>query len=305
MQTVGKIALALAALGTAFVTGCAQAPDEAAAEVEAQESSIVGGSNYAGMPAVGALIEDGMQSCTGTLVTKRIVVTAAHCLEHNPAASRLRFAIGPNADAPETTLRVASFKIHPQWDSANLTNDIATMTLTQDAPVTPMDVASKMDSSWVGRPLFFVGYGVNDGRRQTGAGIKRAVSIPVSSVSATTFRYVDRAKNTCNGDSGGPAFYQDDNGNYLLAGVTSWGDANCTQFGVDTRVDVYRDFIGVSGVSTPTPPVQTACGKYTYEGTCEGSVVKWCENDKVQQDDCGDRSKSCKFDSAKKYYACR
>ena len=100
-----------------------------------------------------------------------------------------------------------------------------------------------MSASWVGKNLVFVGYGVSNGQTQTGSGVKRVVSIPVSQVAATQFAYQTPGRNTCNGDSGGPAFATDASGNLTVAGVTSYGDRGCTQYGVDTRVDAYRSFI--------------------------------------------------------------
>ena len=42
-----------------------------------------------------------------------------------------------------------------------------------------------------------------------------------------------------------------------VAGVTSYGDRTCSSYGVNTRADVYLDFLGVPGGS-PTPPTSPA-----------------------------------------------
>ena len=47
---------------------------------------------------------------------------------------------------------------------------------------------------------------------------------------------------TCSGDSGGPAILEG-KGPPRIAGVTSYGDKLCTEFGVSTRVDWYAFFI--------------------------------------------------------------
>jgi secreted trypsin-like serine protease len=50
-------------------------------------------------------------------------------------------------------------------------------------------------------------------------------------------------KNTCSGDSGGPAFYRDQTmGTLLLTAITSIGDKNCT-WGAETRLHAYREWI--------------------------------------------------------------
>ena len=278
--------------------GLATGSDEQLGE---KTTRIVGGSTYDGLPAVGALLYNGSQHCTGTLVAPRKVLTAGHCVD-GFSASRMTFAIGPNAYSPQATVSVSSIEAHPGYNSYNITNDIGLVHLAQDAPVAPLGVVTQMDSSWVGTNLFFVGYGVSNGYNQTGAGLKRAVWMGVSSVNSTTFRYDDPDRNTCNGDSGGPAFYRDAAGNYLVAGVTSYGDAYCTQYGVDTRVDAFLPFLGLDD----EPPVQQdPCQGETYEGRCENDAVIWCENDQVYRQDCASDGKQCGFAAENAYFACR
>ncbi len=276
---------------------------------------IVGGSSYAGLPAVGAILVDGQPWCTGTLIGVRKVLTAAHCLE-DVSASQMEFALGTNASNPDTVLPVASIKANPSYNSYSITNDIGYLTLGADAAVAPLPVVASMTSSWVGTPLFFVGYGVTNGYNQSGAGKKRAVWMSISSVNSTQFEYNDTGKNTCNGDSGGPAFYKDPAGNYLVAGVTSYGDANCAQYGVDTRVDAFLSFLGITGgVGTGTGSsggtdtgsganTSDPCKGETFAGRCDGAKVIWCESNTVRTQDCSASGKTCIFDSANQYYAC-
>lgn len=239
--------LAIAATAAMFSMGCAEATedDEATAaddQVESSGAAIVGGQATSAYPAVGALTQSGSPFCTGTVVAKRVVVTAAHCLA-GMSASRIRFAFGPNGFSPQASVGVSRVVVHPQYDANRIKNDIGVLILSSDAPVTPIAINTSMTSSWQGRSLVFVGYGVSNGVTQTGGGTKRVVSIPISQVGSTQFAYEDSRRNTCFGDSGGPAFAQDQNGNLLLAGVTSYGDQRCQQYGVDTRVDAFRSFI--------------------------------------------------------------
>ncbi len=241
-----KLSLVAGAFALASI-GCAAQTDSDASDedVETSATAIVGGQTTTGYAAVGALTQRGQAFCTGTLVDKRVVVTAAHCLQ-GLRASSVRFVLGPNASSPQASLGVSRVVAHPQYNSQRLTNDVGVLVLSQDAPVAPIAINDSMSSSWVGRPLTFVGYGVTNGHTQGGAGVKRAVSIAVSQVGSTQFAYADRQKNTCFGDSGGPAFAQDADGTLSLVGVTSYGDQTCTQYGVDTRVDAFRTFIAAA-----------------------------------------------------------
>ncbi|MGC9336164.1 MAG: trypsin-like serine protease, partial [Anaerolineae bacterium] len=42
---------------------------------------------------------------------------------------------------------------------------------------------------------------------------------------------------TCHGDSGGPAFWTEDDGTETVVAVTSWGDPDCIATGFYYRVD--------------------------------------------------------------------
>jgi secreted trypsin-like serine protease len=42
---------------------------------------------------------------------------------------------------------------------------------------------------------------------------------------------------TCHGDSGGPIFWVDSDGNEIVVAVTSWGDPDCIATGFNYRVD--------------------------------------------------------------------
>ena len=226
------------------VSGCAveQASSE---EAESNASEIVGGTKTTGFPAVGALVDGGGPFCTGTVVAPRVVVTAAHCLEGVQSASSLGFALGASAFRPQQVLKVAAATVHPQYDARNIRNDIAVLRLAADAPVTPVPIATKGPT--VGQSLVFVGYGMSNGRTGAGFGTKRQVTMKVAQVGATQFAYAEPGKNTCGGDSGGPAFATDASGNLSVAGVTSYGDAACVQYGVDTRVDTYAAFVQQAG----------------------------------------------------------
>jgi agmatine/peptidylarginine deiminase len=43
------------------------------------------------------------------------------------------------------------------------------------------------------------------------------------------------------------------------------------------------------------------CGDITYEGCCDGNLLKWCEYNKLQSQNC---SNGCGWNSSKKYYDC-
>jgi secreted trypsin-like serine protease len=265
--------------------------------VETRTERIVGGETFAGLPAVGALVYNGRHHCTGTLIGPRKVLTAGHCVS-GYSASRMRFVLGESIFSPSAVLAVSRLEPHPAYSGVR--NDIGLVYLASDvANVASMRVLTEMTQSFVGTELLFVGYGVENGYNNSGSGIKRAVTIPVASVDSSTFSYRG-TRNTCGGDSGGPAFYQAADGELYLAGVTSYGDQYCVSYGVDTRVDRYLDFLDLNPQRPPADP----CGGETFSGRCDGETVIWCESQTIYRQDCSDSNRVCQFDPTKNYYGC-
>lgn len=278
---------------------------EVAIEGTVAESRIIGGAAFSGLPGVGALLRNGQPTCTATLIDSRRAVTAAHCFYGNGSPSAYRFVTGPNANAPTKSYAVSTIRVHPNFSISQVLNDIAVVTLTTTATEAPVKVLNNLDNTWLGANLFFVGYGVTDGQRQSGMGVKRSVIMPIAEVGATQFAYETAGKNTCSGDSGGPAFFVDNQGNYLLAGTTSYGDTYCTQWGVDTIVPAYLSFLGVTGTApNATQQATDPCAGETFEGRCIGNVVRWCQDNRIYEANCTQRNKTCGYSAADGFTGC-
>jgi secreted trypsin-like serine protease len=207
----------------------------------AAESSIVGGQLEDGYAAVGAFVYRGDAFCTGTLVSPRVVVTAAHCLEDGVRGTSFYFGRDVNGSGGYS-IPVEAGYLHPDYRRWAYHDDIAVAWLAEPSDATPIALPRRaMNSGFVGEEALFVGYGVTRWNRDD-TGRKRSVWIPITSVRRDTFRYGGDGVQTCGGDSGGPTLIYR-HGQTRLYGVTSWGDARCQDFGVNTRVDRYRSFI--------------------------------------------------------------
>lgn len=175
--------------------------------------------------------------CTGTLVGAKTVLTAAHCINAYGAGSFYYVLFGYNADSPSKIVHVASQVRDPKYRGDAY--DFGIMQLDEViSGITPIELnTTAMTGSDVGRPIRHAGFGTIDG--QSGSGVKRVVTFNVRQVTTNLIESGASGKQTCGGDSGGPAFMTFGGSTVeKLAGVVSFGDEQCLQDGWDGRVDV-------------------------------------------------------------------
>jgi secreted trypsin-like serine protease len=171
--------------------------------------------------------------CTGTALTRDLVLTAAHCVVH-PIPYRVR------AYQNGATVEVRQVARHPAFSMANYaasraTADIALVKLAAPLPdiIVPAGLAAARRVA-AGETLTVVGFGVTKNRTDHGLGIPRMAKLSVTGVPGSLqvrlFDPATRNKSAglggCVGDSGAPAF--DGEGPQETAkiiGVVSWSTA--------------------------------------------------------------------------------
>ncbi len=240
--------------------GCAPAAED---ELRSTQQEIVGGAVDTGDPAVVAFAEDGVPLCTGTLVGSLTVVTAAHCVLGVRANAQLSIAFGTNAFAPTRTVAVTQAFRDARYTGNSPGHDVGVLRLatavTDVAPV-PLNT-TPLQQGDVGKMLRHIGYGVTNGTNQTGFGTRRQVALPIRQVTTLELESGATGKQTCNGDSGGPALMVTAGHTAeRLIGITSYGDEACTQSGFDTRVDTVAEYVRTTAAGWETLPTCAADG---------------------------------------------
>lgn len=239
------------ALALALLFGCAEVPN-AKMDGRTSDGKIVYG-DQPNLPMHDATVAfhsvssrgylDRSPFCTGTLIDERWVLTAAHCVYGSDEGDLVVY-IGddPSVDLASSYWLASDVIVHHSYSNSQLRNDIALVELAEAvtgvAPVPWLPGERGLSSGDAGATVNFAGFGYSE----SGYGEKLQVYGTVDQVENTTVAYAQYNGGPCNGDSGGPMFLQD-GGVWHVAGVTSYGDQQCTQYGVSTKVDAYDDWI--------------------------------------------------------------
>lgn len=184
-------------------------------------------------------ISIGTGLCTGTLLRDDLVLTAAHCFEQNPSTSAIEVLVGNDLADPDAVLPVEAWAAHPcaAQGCAQDGFDIAYVKLAEPAPTPstgypqPIFWQPEFDQlTAVGETVRVVGFGQDLSGE---SGIKRSVDVEIREFRSYGYEFEagGAGRDSCEGDSGGPALALAADGTLRIVGVLSRG-FTCGQGGI-------------------------------------------------------------------------
>jgi secreted trypsin-like serine protease len=228
-----------------------------------------------------AIGDDKEYFCSGTLIGKRIVCTAGHCTATAPGESDpTRIFVGSSTKdlghGREYRVRKNGVFRHKDYQSdGSPHNDLSLLILEKDVDAAEPVAIAKSSACEAMKTVRIVGFGNTNMGGTIGYGTKKEADVVVISPDGIRFdgkkygadadlEFVaeDLHADTCVGDSGGPAFLQDEHSRWFLAGTTSRAtnkgleeNVACGDGGIYVRMDKYvswiKDVTKTNGVAFP------------------------------------------------------
>lgn len=261
-KTAKSVLFIMGVMASVGMVGCANPKDNAssiatASEQKLNSTGIIGGTDAVGsedFAKVTVLLVDAVQGavCSGTLLATDTLLTAAHCVQSQPAALKVVFLADLDALTAENKAQVVrdvtaleaspTYALHQDEEFNN--GDIAIVHFVGGlaSGYTTALMAALPKPVKTGDKVLLAGYGNSvGGSEQSGAGKLRSVETSIKNASYSKSEILveqSLGKGACHGDSGGPLFIRNRAGALVVAGVTSRG------------VDDPSDTCGVSAAYT-------------------------------------------------------
>lgn len=238
--------------------------DNETIETEVSTTNVVDGQEVGrrSHPWLARLNFNGRFSCGASLITRRWVLTAAHCVDRGSAGNYTivlgDHSISNNSESSQVTMDVRRLVIHPSWNGSLNSPDIALVELSNQVTLSGrirLATLPPANSSLNSGSINVIGWGRTvSGPRDLQTGFPDVVNRGTLRLAAPSrcsggpdiiCALPSNATSVCFGDSGGPA-YRGGRRRMIQYGVNSYvvgGNTPCSSGSAFTRVSSYRSWI--------------------------------------------------------------
>lgn len=266
------------------------------------DSQVINGdlSELGARPYQIVLLKNGRHYCGGTIISKRWILTAAHCISDKNASIISIRAGSLDSGSGGQVIKAKQVIPHPGFGKGGMGADIGVVELASDLQfnenVSAAAIPTKAldaEAAAPGQTLTLSGWGRYDGNSKKPSKKLREAPLKVMTQEACGREFktkiddgmicgqVNEKKQTgCNGDSGGP-FARKVDGKFVVFGAVSWGGGGkCTSSVVFARAGYYQEWITKNSGVQPGGGTETPSDGKTYTGTVKANQSQFQPNSK-------------------------
>lgn len=240
------------------LSGCGDLANRQHHPVDLEATGIIGGQeaadNYIGSKYAMLIFDKPTNSyCTGLLIHRDVILTAAHCIKSDAAGLILAFGVQP-LSGNYVSRRALKVVTHPHYEkNKNQVNnpermDLALILLKDPAPKSHLVLEIPPPELSLAPGSLFTALGYGQIGNEQGAGVLRYVNLSIARISSSRSQFeVSQisGKGVCSGDSGGPAILRSRGKDYVIgvASAIQWQQDPCREKSVFMNTQAHREWI--------------------------------------------------------------